>query len=405
MQQAQDAGGGHLLFEKWRNRDFVELTPAERLAYDVDAAASRKLYDDALAAYVARSGATESELRAVLSQASTSPESATGLSSAKVSTETGVRSQVPSVERSAMKSSEGSQTTTTGLSGSPKYADLEAAGIERPSTPDIATAEVPGKAVWPKEDAGAAAKGDEILVYRLAERDELAGRNAGNAEGVATLIERLDGDGPRYPGTATSDTIFAYRVKLTEDTGPYVGVVAGKESPTYPNKEVDQGRVGSQAEAGVVSYFFPKAGAGYTHETLGSVPLAKVRAKLEEMGFHGDADLAGRAKTAEAIRAVFEETKPKPAPAAAAAAEPARAPAAPAKPMKPIGDQVLAAEAERALAEIPGGTGDVELKLVGEDGATRSVMARQLLAEVAEDQTAAEELAACIGVTTLEAAE
>jgi len=72
--------------------------------------------------------------------------------------------------------------------------------------------------------------------------------------------------------------------------------------------------------------------------------------------------------------------------------------------MKPIGDQVLAAEAERALAEIPGGTGDVELKLVGEDGATRSVMARQLLAEVAEDQTAAEELAACIGVTTLEAA-
>lgn len=401
MQAAQDAGGGHLLFEKWRNKDPNTLTEAEHVEMLADQATSRKLYDDAFAAYKARTGQTDSDVRAALDQVSASL-SESRLSSAKSPTvNAGARLQVPSVERMATNLSPESQTTTTGLSGSPRYATK---GIE-PSTPDITTAEAPGKATaWPKEGTGAAAKGDEILVYRLAERDELAGRNAGNSEGVAKLIERIDGDGPRFPGSETSDTIFAYRVKLTEDTGPYVGVVAGKESPAFPAKEADQGRVGSEAEAGVVSYFFPKGGAGYTHELLGSVPLAKVREKLEL----GDADLAGRAKTAEAIRAAFEESVGSKAPivptpaAAKPAAEPARAPAAaPGKAAEPVplGDPVLRAEAERVLAEIPGGVNDVEITLVNPDGSERKVMARQLLAESAQDEAAAAELASCVGMS------
>lgn len=71
------------------------------------------------------------------------------------------------------------------------------------------------------------------------------------------------------------------------------------------------------------------------------------------------------------------------------------------KRSRPLGDQALAADAERALADAGG---DLEIELALPDGNFRKVSARTALKEAEEDAAAARELLDCISRTTGEAA-
>lgn len=70
--EAAKKAGGHLLFEKWRNRDLAELTPAELQAYHRDVNASFETYSAAWSKFLARTSSDETALRAAAEMAEAS---------------------------------------------------------------------------------------------------------------------------------------------------------------------------------------------------------------------------------------------------------------------------------------------------------------------------------------------
>jgi N12 class adenine-specific DNA methylase len=113
---------GHKLFERWRNRDQADLSEQETKDMAADMQRSRDLYQGAWDAYLARTGISESEVRAALSKVATSEGSETGVQSAASSpTVIENRSQAPE-ERTAENLSDVSNTYTTERSWSPTYA-------------------------------------------------------------------------------------------------------------------------------------------------------------------------------------------------------------------------------------------------------------------------------------------
>ncbi len=71
MERAKNEGN-HELFEKWRNRDWSQLDTQTFDALQDDLEASKGAYEAAFAAFISRTGATESALRAALTKASIS---------------------------------------------------------------------------------------------------------------------------------------------------------------------------------------------------------------------------------------------------------------------------------------------------------------------------------------------
>jgi hypothetical protein len=125
FQELEDAkkNGGHQLFEKWRNKALQDLTEAETAEFQVDKAKSRKLYQDAWEAFLARTGVTESEVRAELSKALTLAGSGTDLKSSKSPTVSRAGFQEPS-NRMAPNLSELSKTNTVEGSSRSTYAPV-----------------------------------------------------------------------------------------------------------------------------------------------------------------------------------------------------------------------------------------------------------------------------------------
>jgi hypothetical protein len=76
---------GHKIFEKWRNKAIADLSPEEEREYEADRARSNEIYQKAWDQFLARSGASESDVRAALSKVSTSEESLTGSKSSATS--------------------------------------------------------------------------------------------------------------------------------------------------------------------------------------------------------------------------------------------------------------------------------------------------------------------------------
>ncbi len=83
VKEMEDAKAhGHVIFERWRNKDLKTLSRAEKLAYKKDIDESRGHYQKAFDGYLARSGNTESAVRASLAKAAASPDEAAKNSSA-----------------------------------------------------------------------------------------------------------------------------------------------------------------------------------------------------------------------------------------------------------------------------------------------------------------------------------
>jgi hypothetical protein len=108
--EAAKKGGGHELFEKWRNEDLMKLSPEKRTEYEADRAKSIALYQAAWEAAAARTGLDDSAALASLKSFSASAESliSTVSSISAPVSGTSVR-QTPSTRTAA---SSGDRTTT-----------------------------------------------------------------------------------------------------------------------------------------------------------------------------------------------------------------------------------------------------------------------------------------------------
>lgn len=136
--------------------------------------------------------------------------------------------------------------------------------------------------------------GDSFVVYRAgAEHDkDLSGRNAGNANGVANHLARMDDAmTPGFGGGSKATHVHAYRVKLKAPmSSQYQAINRGGAGAGGPQG----GPVGkadlSPFGHGDYAYSFPHGG-DYEAEHIGSVPIDDVRSHLK--GKHGDADEIG----------------------------------------------------------------------------------------------------------------
>lgn len=102
--------GGHQLFEKWRNRNVMELDATERAEYLADLKASRDLYQEAWEAAASRTGLDDTAALASLKSFEDSASSLTASKSLKSSPDTGTSvRQTPSTRTAATS---GVKTTT-----------------------------------------------------------------------------------------------------------------------------------------------------------------------------------------------------------------------------------------------------------------------------------------------------
>lgn len=158
----------------------------------------------------------------------------------------------------------------------------------RPPGPDFR------EEVDPQPDAPA--PGSRLIVYRLANRPELENTNAGNALGVAMHLARVDDFGAPQSATGTGNKLFAYEVEV-DAFGDYDAYNAGRAA----KGAVAVGRTVSKS---LVWYSFPE-GAKWRATAISEVPLERVRAALEDMGYR-DFDESGAIVGAQAIRRAFQ---------------------------------------------------------------------------------------------------
>lgn len=155
-------------------------------------------------------------------------------------------------------------------------------------------------ALPPEETATARTKpGAEFLVYRLGSATgSLAGRNAGNAAGLADHLARIsDFEKPSFAGGA-GDTISLYGVRANK-FGDYEGSVGGRAAQKNE-------AVGRRAAGDAVAYSFPPEGKGYNGRLITRIPIAEFKKKLAARGYK-DADDAGTLATAEVLRELATE--------------------------------------------------------------------------------------------------
>lgn len=135
--------------------------------------------------------------------------------------------------------------------------------------------------------------GQPTLVYRLAAAGSrnLAGANAGNAQGVAAYLVSVDDFEAADMAGGSGDTVHVYRVTVNKPYGEYQA--ANSKSAATGDT------VGRAPKHGGVWYSF--GSSGFTEEYLGSVSLAEVRASLKERGY-ASFDDAGAKVGGDAIR-------------------------------------------------------------------------------------------------------
>lgn len=158
-------------------------------------------------------------------------------------------------------------------------------------------------------DAPPAKTGEAFVVYRAAtSAPQLAGRNAGNSDGVARYLANMDDiDAPSYGAEATH--VHAFLVRTTKPFGDYDVIVRGARDRA-PREEAPVGKF--EHQGGAVAYSFERGGA-WTAEYLGSVPIEDLRKQLsatfrdvtKERGRVTSFDDAGSAIGGEAIRRAF----------------------------------------------------------------------------------------------------
>lgn len=157
-----------------------------------------------------------------------------------------------------------------------------------------------GSKTFHDERGGAPPKvGDYFIVYRLGSKEgtTIEGKNAGNADGTASHIARIDDyERPQFD-SGSGDTLHAFRVKLEEPFTAYTPIVNNSKSGT---------KVGRQEQNGVIAYSFARGGRGYTFEHLKSIPLARVKKELLRIDrSYTDFDMSGTRAGAQAIRNAF----------------------------------------------------------------------------------------------------
>ncbi len=122
--------------------------------------------------------------------------------------------------------------------------------------------------------------GEKFIVYRLGNPgDNLAGRNAGNANGVAYHIAM--GQNDFKTGNPRGSTIYAYEVVVDKPFGKYDGINRGANGD-HPINE--GGAVGRTQDKSNVSYSFPRGGA-WSAKALGSISIGEVHALMRKDGY------------------------------------------------------------------------------------------------------------------------
>jgi hypothetical protein len=136
--------------------------------------------------------------------------------------------------------------------------------------------------------------GEPFVVYRVAEREGLENRNAGNANGVALhVMNQQSSEGARTTGNAP-DHIYAYRIIPDSD-------VDGKyEGATY-NGTLKGDKIGRVENKYGIAYSFPEK--GYKSELIGKVSLED----LKKQAGNKDFDDLGTNAGSELIRNHFEK--------------------------------------------------------------------------------------------------
>ena len=134
---------------------------------------------------------------------------------------------------------------------------------------------------------------EPFIVYRVAEREGLENRNAGNANGVALhIMNQQSSEGARTRGNAP-DHVYAYRIVPDTD-------VDGKyEGATYSGT-IKGDKIGRVENKYGIAYSFPES--GYKSELIGKVSLEDLKKKAGNSDF----DDLGTNAGGELIRKHFE---------------------------------------------------------------------------------------------------
>ncbi len=147
---------------------------------------------------------------------------------------------------------------------------------------------------------GTVKAGDTITVFRLGTREGLVNANAGNAEGVALHLARLQDPEGAVGLRPAGEVLWAYRVELGEDPGRYVRI--NNRAPDSESK--DGAHFGRSQDRLAVSYSFLNGGNAKITPLL-SIPLSDVMVYMKEKYGYPDFDYSGGNAGGKVIREVF----------------------------------------------------------------------------------------------------
>ncbi len=139
--------------------------------------------------------------------------------------------------------------------------------------------------------------GQPFLVIRLGRNPALTNRNAGNPQGVANFLARLDDDfeGSKPAGTSADNTLFVHRVTAPAEFSKYEQAAGAK-----PLKGDSIGR--SSDKNGVI-YSFPEG--KFESEMVSQMPMSEVRAELKKLTGTDNFDDLGSIKGGKALEQIL----------------------------------------------------------------------------------------------------
>lgn len=151
--------------------------------------------------------------------------------------------------------------------------------------------------------------GQPFIVYRVAEREGLENRNAGNANGVALhIMNQQQETGARSAGNAPTH-VYAYQVTPEKD-------VDGKYQGATHSGKVEGDKIGRVENQYGIAYSFPEK--GYEAKLIGKVSLEDLKKQagnqdFDDLGTKAGADLIRKnfekSSGEDAIDAKWEESK------------------------------------------------------------------------------------------------
>jgi len=213
--------------------------------------------------------------------------------------------EAPEVEEEAENDDE-NETDHLGAEDSAEFAESKhpranngqfgkgAGGTKSPKSQSASHKEASASKGSSEKNGSPAPKANEpFIVYRVAEREGLENRNAGNANGVALhIMNQQSSEGARTRGNAP-DHVYAYRIVPDTD-------VDGKyEGATYSGT-IKGNKIGRVENKYGIAYSFPES--GYKSELIGKVSLEDLKKKAGNSDF----DDLGTNAGGELIRKHFE---------------------------------------------------------------------------------------------------